>query len=59
MTEEALRQRREYHRKWSRENPDKIRATHERYWEKKAAAARAAASRDAAAARDAAQAAEG
>lgn len=36
MTEKALEARREYRRKWQRENPDKVKSYHVRYWEKKA-----------------------
>ena len=39
MTEEARRARNEYRRKWRKENPEKIRAQQERYWEKRAAQA--------------------
>lgn len=37
MTEKAIEARRAYKREWARRNPDKVRAWHERYWEKKAA----------------------
>ena len=36
MTPEAINARREYRRKWAKENPDKVRAQQERYWAKKA-----------------------
>ena len=36
MTEQAKEARRAYKRKWAKENPDKIRAQQERYWNKKA-----------------------
>jgi len=35
MTEAAKEARRAYQRKWRRENPEKVRATQDRYWEKK------------------------
>ena len=35
----AAEARRAYKRKWAKENPDKIRAQQERYWEKRAARA--------------------
>lgn len=34
MTETAAEARRAYKRKWAKENPDKIKAQQERYWEK-------------------------
>lgn len=43
MNEAAKAARREYKKKWARENPDKVRAQQQRYWEKKAKAAAAAA----------------
>ena len=36
LDEAAVQARREYQRQWRRNNPDKIRATNRRYWEKKA-----------------------
>ena len=36
MTERAKKARREYKRKWNRENRDKVRAHQEKYWERKA-----------------------
>lgn len=39
MTEEAKAARREYKRRWAQQNPEKIRAQQERYWNKKAAQA--------------------
>ena len=39
MTEQALEARRAYYRKWRKQNPDKVRAAHDRYWTKKAAEA--------------------
>lgn len=41
MNEAAKEARRAYKRKWQRENPDKVKAQQERYWNKKAAAAAA------------------
>lgn len=38
MTDEAKQARREYRRQWQRNNPDKVRAYNERYWNKRAAA---------------------
>ena len=38
MTEQAKEARREYRREWQRNNPDKVRAYNERYWNKRAAA---------------------
>lgn len=32
----AIQARREYQRQWRAKNPDKVRATNRRYWEKKA-----------------------
>lgn len=48
MTDKAKEARRAYKRKWAKENPDKIRAQQERYWNKKAEQAEQA-ERDAAA----------
>ena len=42
MNAQAAAARREYKRKWAKENPDKIKAQQERYWTKKAAEAAAA-----------------
>lgn len=39
MTEKAAAARREYKRKWQRENRDKVRAYQTEYWERKAAQA--------------------
>ena len=36
MTEQAAAARRAYKRKWAKENPDKVKAQQERYWEKRA-----------------------
>lgn len=36
MTEAAKEARRAYKRKWAKENPDKVKAATERYWNKKA-----------------------
>ena len=41
MTEQALEARRAYRREWAKRNPDKVKATQERYWAKKAAQAAA------------------
>ena len=38
MTDAAKAARRAYKRKWAKENPDKIRAQQERYWNKRAEA---------------------
>lgn len=40
MTPEAINARREYKRQWAKANPDKVRAQQERYWAKKADAAK-------------------
>lgn len=37
MNENAKAARNAYKRKWAKENPDKVRAQQERYWNKKAA----------------------
>ena len=42
MTEEAKQARLAYRREWQRKNRDKVKAYNERYWEKKAAAQKAA-----------------
>lgn len=39
MNAKAAAARREYKRKWARENPEKVKAQQERYWTKKAAEA--------------------
>lgn len=36
MTDAAKEARREYRRQWAKNNPDKVRAMQERYWEKQA-----------------------
>ena len=36
MTEQAKEARRAYKRQWARENPDKVKAQVERYWQRKA-----------------------
>lgn len=36
MTKAARETRREYHRKWQRENPDRVKEYQRRYWEKQA-----------------------
>lgn len=41
MNEKALELRREYKRQWNRRNPDKVKASQEKYWERKAAQAEA------------------
>ncbi len=46
MTDAAIEARREYHRKWARENRDKVKAHQEKYWNKRAAEAAAAAAKD-------------
>ena len=38
MDEKAIEARRAYKREWQRNNPDKVRAQQERYWQKKAEA---------------------
>ena len=42
LSQAALEARRAYHRKWQKENPEKVKAQHDRYWEKIAAKAAAA-----------------
>lgn len=37
MNDRAAEARREYKRKWAKDNPDKVKAQQERYWTKKAA----------------------
>ena len=41
MSEAAREARNAYRRKWSKENPDKVKAATRRYWEKKAQEAEA------------------
>lgn len=41
MTEDALKTRSEYYREWRKKNPDKVRASQERYWIRKAEQIRA------------------
>jgi len=41
MTEDALKTRSEYYREWRKKNPDKVRASQERYWLRKAEQIRA------------------
>lgn len=36
MSQAAIDARRAYKRAWNKRNPDKVRAAHIRYWEKKA-----------------------
>jgi hypothetical protein len=36
MSEKAKEARREYAKKWRRDNPEKVKAIQNRYWEKKA-----------------------
>ena len=35
MNEQAKEARRAYKRKWAQDNPDKVKAQRDRYWEKK------------------------
>ena len=35
MTDEAKVSRREYYKRWRKANPDKVKATQERYWTKR------------------------
>lgn len=46
LSDEALEVRREYQRKYRKENPDKIREYYNRYWEKKAQLLKAQESED-------------
>ena len=46
LSEEALEVRREYQRKYRKENPDKTRKYQNRYWEKKAQLLKAQESED-------------
>lgn len=39
ITDAAREARRRYKREWCKNNPDKVRAAQERYWERKAAEA--------------------
>lgn len=43
MTKEAQEARRQYRKQWAKNNPDKVRAYNQKYWEKKAREAAAAA----------------
>lgn len=36
VQQKVIEMRREYQRKWRKENPEKVRAIAERYWKKKA-----------------------
>ena len=36
MTEQTLKARREYQKQWRKKNPDKVKATQERFYQKKA-----------------------
>lgn len=36
MTDKAVEARREYRRQWRKNNPEKVKAATDRYWEKKA-----------------------
>ena len=36
LNADAIQARREYQRRWRKNNPDKVRETNRRYWEKKA-----------------------
>ena len=47
MTEQAAAARRAYKRKWANENPDKVKAQQERYWQRKAEQEAAATARTA------------
>ncbi len=38
VTEEINQEKREYFRNWRRNNPDKVKAAQERYWQRKLAA---------------------
>ena len=40
LCEEALRERREYYRRWREANPEKVKEYQRRYWVKKAEKAR-------------------
>ena len=40
ISEEALRERREYYRRWREANPEKVKEYQRRYWVKKAEKAR-------------------
>lgn len=41
MSEAARKARNAYKRKWTKENPDKVKAANRRYWERKAQEAEA------------------
>lgn len=41
MTEQAKEARRAYKRKWAKDNPEKVRAYQERYWQRVAEQAKA------------------
>jgi hypothetical protein len=43
LSEKAKEARRNYKREWNRANKDKVKASQDRYWERRAAAAAAAA----------------
>lgn len=36
LSEQAIAARREYKKEWARNNPEKVRAQQERYWQKRA-----------------------
>ncbi len=42
LAEAAKEAERAYHREWRKNNPEKVKANRKRYWEKKAAALKAA-----------------
>ena len=37
LSEQAIAARRQYKKEWARNNPEKVRAQQERYWQRKAA----------------------
>lgn len=37
LSEQAIAARREYKKEWARNNPEKVKAQQERYWQKRAA----------------------
>ena len=39
LSEQAIAARREYKKEWARNNPEKVKAQQERYWQKRAAEA--------------------
>lgn len=39
LSDEARKEKNRYAREWRKKNPDKVKATQERYWERKAQAA--------------------